>query len=70
MRKEGGCMLENEVAEIILDAAFDIHRKLGPGLFESVYETVLAHELTNEYGSSQTSSYIFKTNRFEIRFIN
>lgn len=42
-------MLENEVAEIILDAAFDIHRKLGPGLFESVYETVLAHELTNEY---------------------
>jgi GxxExxY protein len=42
-------MPENEIANIVLDAAFDIHRKLGPGLFESVYETVLAHELTNEY---------------------
>ncbi len=28
-----------------MDAAFHIHRTLGPGLLESVYEVILAHEL-------------------------
>ncbi len=36
---------ENEVAKLALDAAFVVHTKLGPGLLESVYEVVLAHEL-------------------------
>ncbi len=36
---------ENEIAKEILDAAFLVHTKLGPGLLESVYEVVLAHEL-------------------------
>ena len=38
-------MTENEIAKQILDAAFVVHTKLGPGLLESVYEVVLAHEL-------------------------
>ncbi|MEO1498049.1 MAG: GxxExxY protein [Planctomycetota bacterium] len=38
-------MNENAIAEQIVDAALKIHRKLGPGLLESVYEVVLAHEL-------------------------
>jgi len=38
-------MTENEIAKKILDAAFVVHTKLGPGLLESVYEVVLAHEL-------------------------
>ena len=38
-------MAENEIAKQILDAAFVVHTKLGPGVFESVYEVVLAHEL-------------------------
>ena len=38
-------MHENDIAKIIVDAAFKVHRVLGPGLFESVYETVLAHEI-------------------------
>jgi GxxExxY protein len=38
-------MTENEIATIIVDAAVKVHRALGPGLFESVYEAVLAHEL-------------------------
>ncbi|HEV2047529.1 MAG TPA: GxxExxY protein [Chthoniobacterales bacterium] len=38
-------MTENEIARQILDAAFLVHTKLGPGLLESVYEVVLAHEL-------------------------
>jgi GxxExxY protein len=35
-------MTENEIAKEVVDAAFHIHTKLGPGLLESVYETVLA----------------------------
>ena len=38
-------MTENEIAKIIVDAAYKIHSQLGPGLLESVYEIVLGHEL-------------------------
>lgn len=38
-------MTENDIATAVLDAAFRIHRSLGPGLLESVYEVLLAHEL-------------------------
>ncbi len=38
-------MHENEIARLVVDAAFKIHTTLGPGLLESVYEAVLAHEL-------------------------
>ena len=38
-------MTENEVATIVVDAAFKIHKTFGPGLFESVYEAALKYEL-------------------------
>lgn len=38
-------MHENEIAKIAVDAAFKIHTTLGPGLLESVYESIMAHEL-------------------------
>ena len=38
-------MTENEIGTIIVDAAIAVHRELGPGLLESVYEIVLAYEL-------------------------
>jgi GxxExxY protein len=38
-------MTENEIAKEVLDAAFLVPTRLGPGVFESVYEVVLAHEL-------------------------
>jgi GxxExxY protein len=38
-------MTENEIATQVVDAAFKVHTKLGPGLLESVYETVLAYEI-------------------------
>jgi GxxExxY protein len=38
-------MTENEIATIVVDAAFKIHNALGPGLFESVYEATLDFEL-------------------------
>jgi GxxExxY protein len=36
---------ENFLAKEIVDAAYQVHTSLGPGLLESVYETALAHTL-------------------------
>ena len=38
-------MTENQIATLIVDASLKIHRTLGPGLLESVYEAALAYEL-------------------------
>ncbi len=38
-------MTENEIAKIIVDAAFHLHKRLGPGLLETVYEVILANML-------------------------
>ena len=35
----------NKVTEMIIGAAIQVHRTLGPGLLESAYESCLAHEL-------------------------
>jgi GxxExxY protein len=42
---KGIFMTENEISKTIVDACFRIHSKLGPGLFESVYERILQIEL-------------------------
>ena len=41
-------MTENEIGTLILDAAFEVHKTLGPGLLESSYEHCLAYELLNK----------------------
>lgn len=38
-------MKENEIGKEVVDAAIEVHRGLGPGLLETVYELVLAKEL-------------------------
>lgn len=38
-------MTENEIGAIVVDFAIALHRETGPGLLESVYEVVLAHDL-------------------------
>ena len=38
-------MTENELARIVVDVALHVHTSLGPGLLESVYQKVMAHEL-------------------------
>jgi GxxExxY protein len=38
-------MTENGIAREIVDSAYHIHKRLGPGLLESVYETVMLYEL-------------------------
>ncbi len=39
---------ENELATLVLDVCFRIHRLYGPGLFESVYEELVCYELSKE----------------------
>lgn len=39
-------MHENELAKIIVDCAYKVHRTLGPGLLEAVYQAALVYELT------------------------
>ena len=39
-------MNENEISKIVVDSALKVHKALGPGLLESVYEEILSHELT------------------------
>ena len=38
-------MSENEIGTIVIEEAIQLHRELGPGLLESVYEVVLADSL-------------------------
>ena len=40
-------MNENEIGTKLLEAAIQIHRELGPGLLEVVYEVILARELSD-----------------------
>ena len=35
----------NKITEIIIECAIKVHEKLGPGLFESVYEKTIVYEL-------------------------
>lgn len=39
-------MTENELSKIVFDTGLKIHKKLGAGLFEHVYEECLFYELT------------------------
>ncbi len=38
-------MTHNQITEIIIGTAIEIHKRLGPGLFESAYGAILEYEL-------------------------
>lgn len=38
-------MTENEISKIVFESGLKIHRKLGIGLYESIYEECLFYEL-------------------------
>ena len=42
---KGAKLDENECSKVIIGAAIEVHRHLGPGLLEGAYELALAHEL-------------------------
>jgi GxxExxY protein len=41
-------MESDKITEIIIGAAIDVHRELGPGLLESTYECCLEYELVEK----------------------
>jgi GxxExxY protein len=47
IRKEGGIMDENQLSYLVIGAAIDTHKTVGPGLLESAYEYALAYECRN-----------------------
>jgi GxxExxY protein len=42
---QGRRMTENEISKTLVDVFIRVHSQLGPGLFESVYETAICYEL-------------------------
>lgn len=38
-------MNENEISNVILGVAIELHKSLGPGLLESAYENALVYDL-------------------------
>ena len=64
-------MTENEISKTILDASIKIHKGLGPGLLESVYEEVLAYELQKNVLSCQRQvpiPVVYETVKMELGF--
>jgi GxxExxY protein len=64
-------MTENEIGTIIVQSAIDIHRHLGPGLLESVYELVLDYELSArglQVRRQVPISIVYKSMTFEDAF--
>lgn len=45
MEFDGLSSEEERIGKVIVNASFKIHRSIGPGLLEKIYEVCLAHEL-------------------------
>ena len=70
-RRERTELTENEIGTILIDTAIDVHRQLGLGLLETVYEVVLAYELKNRGLSVDRQvpiSIVYKDIAFEEAF--
>lgn len=65
-------LTHNDISTSVLDCCFKIHRTLGPGLFESVYESILCQELTNaglHFVRQQTIPVVWKGIKLNQGFI-
>ena len=54
-------MTENELTEGIIGSAIEVHREIGPGLLESIYEECLAMELSLR-GIHFERQFLFQSN--------
>jgi GxxExxY protein len=48
LRQDINTMTHNEITGAVIETAIEIHKRLGPGLLESVYRKVLAYELRKQ----------------------
>ena len=65
-------MIENELSKQVLDICFTIHREMGPGLFETVYEEILCHELEDcglSYHRQQPILVYWKERKMDVGFL-
>jgi GxxExxY protein len=64
-------MHENEISGIIIDSALKVHKTLGPGLLESVYQAALAYELRNrglDVVTEQPIPVVYEVVKLEVGF--
>ncbi|RFM29614.1 GxxExxY protein [Deminuibacter soli] len=64
-------MTENEISRVVFDLCLKIHKRYGPGLFESVYEEVLCFELIKtgiDFSRQQAVPLIHEDIKMEIGF--
>lgn len=64
-------MKENDLSQIVIGLCIKIHKELGPGLLESVYEEILCYELTNaglSYKRQQGINVIYERVKMDIGF--
>ena len=63
--------IKNEISKIVVDIAYKVHTKIGPGLLESVYEEIMFCEIKN-YGLTverqKAIPVIWKEKQLEIGF--
>jgi len=64
-------MTENEIAKILVNIFYKIHKTLGPGLLESIYESVICYELDKikiNYKRQQEIKFFYENMRIDLGF--
>ncbi len=64
-------MSENEIAAVVVDAAYKVFRAFGPGLLESAYRAMLKHELQRRGLRVQAEApvpLLYESMRVEVAF--
>jgi GxxExxY protein len=64
-------MNENELSKVIIGACIEVHKQLGPGLLESVYEHCLEFELRNlglNVKRQHPLPVVYKNNQLDLGF--
>lgn len=60
-----------QIGKTILDCAFEVHKELGPGLLESIYEECLCEEIRNKGLKVESQVYlplVYKGNKLNKNF--
>jgi len=64
-------MIENEISNVIIGVAIELHKTLGPGLLESTYENALAYDLREkglEIKQQAPMPFIYKEVKLDVGY--